>query len=1304
MSTFYTDLVSPAFPDFHRTLCEAARIGQIKYRVRYRPSLQPSHKSLAVSGYGVELALKRTDYIVIDDRSGTESAKEDSSVEGASLKTGEVEDLKPLSASDLRELGLKTSSYVLSHEDPLEALERSLQDFPKYSSAISKRNYSDSFLHEHRANRDIFLPTGLNGVWVNGFSVDARQMNAFALLDRLRSERKLMKSFRDLGFTGEEAVALISHKVLNDATQNDNVQRYDYRDTSEGGQTILWLNDIEKDKRYQEWSSHPAAMLQRIFPGQLPPVRRDVHNVIVPLDLTNAKDLSILVNTMQVFVKRLIPIRFGFVPIVASPESEKQAKIAYHLKDAYGLSAMISYLTTSLEDKKGPHFCKDRFVKVVTEHDLKAEHIAREAAELFSADESGQRIGDVQRYLQRLGLDGRSPPALVNGVAVPKNDAILQYISERVSVDATTLQRRIYEDGPSEDMWLAGIFLEDSSLRRNPLIVPEDESSISVADIGKIVREHEKAYQQTPKIQPVQDAVKQFWAQLILVADLDSESGIDLLEQALEFKQQQGELLLVIVHNPAQQEVANPVSAGLFDALSKGKPLGVDAIRKTIARASLDSKPKLNQMAETFWLRMQPLVKAFQFEPGQGGLLLNGRKVGPVPLGKSLTSDDCLSLVTFERSKRITPVNTALADLDLEDKVQSALAAAKVTSLVALSSKPDIPESVFETSTTRISEFRTWKADHSAILMGDPAASSIQIIASIDPASEIAQRWVPILRVLSELDGVHLKLFLNPREQLQEIPIKRFYRHVLNSAPAFDDEGSVLTPEARFGGLPTQALLNLGLDVPPAWLVVPKEAVQDPDNMKLSTLKSDASVHAVYELENILIEGHSRDVTTGEPPRGAQLLLGTELNPHLTDTLVMANVGYFQFKANPGYWSVCLKPGRSEQIFKIDSIGADGSSPAAKDPGTSIALMSFQGKTLFPRLSRKPGKESEDVLEEPKTGSPGDVLAKASTFASNILFRVGLKPKSKHANINIFSVASGHLYERMLNIMMVSVMRHTKHSVKFWFIEQFLSPSFKETLPYLASEYKFDYEMVTYKWPHWLRGQKEKQREIWGYKILFLDVLFPLSLNKVIFVDADQIVRTDMYDLVTHDLEGAPYGFTPMCDSRVEMEGYRFWKQGYWRTTLRGRPYHISALYAVDLRRFRQVAAGDRLRGSYHSLSADPGSLSNLDQDLPNNMQHTLPIHSLPQEWLWCETWCSDESLKDARTIDLCNNPETKEPKLARARRQVPEWTEYDEEIAELFRRKRAETAGKEAREEGASVQEELDSQGSRKDRVKDEL
>ena len=49
----------------------------------------------------------------------------------------------------------------------------------------------------------------------------------------------------------------------------------------------------------------------------------------------------------------------------------------------------------------------------------------------------------------------------------------------------------------------------------------------------------------------------------------------------------------------------------------------------------------------------------------------------------------------------------------------------------------------------------------------------------------------------------------------------------------------------------------------------------------------------------------------------------------------------------------------------------------------------------------------------------------------------------------------------------------------------------------------------------------------------------------------------------------------------------------------------------------------------------DPNSLSNLDQDLPNNMIHQVRIKSLPQEWLWCETWCDDASKQYAKTIDL---------------------------------------------------------------------
>lgn len=41
------------------------------------------------------------------------------------------------------------------------------------------------------------------------------------------------------------------------------------------------------------------------------------------------------------------------------------------------------------------------------------------------------------------------------------------------------------------------------------------------------------------------------------------------------------------------------------------------------------------------------------------------------------------------------------------------------------------------------------------------------------------------------------------------------------------------------------------------------------------------------------------------------------------------------------------------------------------------------------------------------------------------------------------------------------------------------------------------------------------------------------------------------------DLQGAPYGYTPFCSDRTEMDGFRFWSEGYWKSHLRGKPYHI---------------------------------------------------------------------------------------------------------------------------------------------------
>jgi len=65
----YADIETDIFKEFHHILKTLADQGVVRYILRYRPaSTTSSEHPLFVSGYGVELMLKRTDYIVIDDR------------------------------------------------------------------------------------------------------------------------------------------------------------------------------------------------------------------------------------------------------------------------------------------------------------------------------------------------------------------------------------------------------------------------------------------------------------------------------------------------------------------------------------------------------------------------------------------------------------------------------------------------------------------------------------------------------------------------------------------------------------------------------------------------------------------------------------------------------------------------------------------------------------------------------------------------------------------------------------------------------------------------------------------------------------------------------------------------------------------------------------------------------------------------------------------------------------------------------------------------------------------------------------
>ncbi|CCI43606.1 unnamed protein product [Albugo candida] len=573
--------------------------------------------------------------------------------------------------------------------------------------------------------------------------------------------------------------------------------------------------------------------------------------------------------------------------------------------------------------------------------------------------------------------------------------------------------------------------------------------------------------------------------------------------------------------------------------------------------------------------------------------------------------------------------------------------------------------------------------------------STLNVVAFLDPLTEATQRMSSILQTLHTQLNATIDVILVPGSEYSEFPLRRFYKYVFGSAPL--RVGNSIMIGAAFRNLPIKPILTMNIDTVEEWNVHTYESRYDADNLLVDP-QNEAEVRGTktvsFILKNLLVYGRCVDITDGRmiPPNGLQLVLdqrlGSETLSH--DTLVMRNLGYFQLQAIPGVWSLHLARGRAANLYEI--VMNHGNSNAETEAVHSIPIFICDFNTRQTNLvvKKRPGKElialldsdeydKADHVEEDmnEAGHTRSFLNSYWTSVSSLLARrksaapisTDKAMEDSKDTIHVFSLATGHLYERFLKIMMLSVVKRTKSDVVFWLLENFLSPNFKRSIPALQAEFGIKIRLITYKWPKWLRRQTVKQRIIWGYKILFLDVLFPLNVNRIVYVDADQVVRADLKELWEMDLKGAVYAYAPFCGSRNL--GFQFWREGFWKSHLQGKPYHISALYLVDLKQFRKIAAGDTLRGIYEQLSSDPNSLANLDQDLPNFVQHNIPIFTLPQEWLWCESWCSDETKAEAKTIDLCNNPKEKEPKLDMAKRVISghlfqeSWIELDQEIRE---------------------------------------
>ncbi|XP_032133392.1 UDP-glucose:glycoprotein glucosyltransferase 2 isoform X2 [Sapajus apella] len=1312
----YAEMGTRAFSAFHKVLSEKAQNGEILYVLRHYIQ-KPSSRKMYLSGYGVELAIKSTEYKALDDtqvktvtNTTVEDETEANEVQGFLFgKLKEIysdlrdnltafqkyliesnKQMTPLKVWELQDLSFQAASQIMSTPvyDAIKLMKDISQNFPIKARSLTRIAVNQHMREEIQENqkdlRDRFeIQPGDAHLFINGLRVDMDVYDPFSILDMLKLEGKMMNGLRNLGINGEDMSKFL--KLKSHTWEHTYV--LDIRHSS-----IMWINDLENDDLYITWPTSFHELLKPVFPGSIPSIRRNFHNLVLFIDPAQEYSLD-FIKLADLLYYHKVPLRIGFVFILNTDDEVDGANDAgvalwrafNYIAEEYDISEAFASIVHVYKKVKDKNILTVDNVRSVLQNKFPQANIW-DILGIHSKYDEERKAG--ASFYKMTGL-GPLPQALYNGEPFKHEEMNIKELKTAIlqrMMDASVyLQREVLMGTFNDHMNAIDFLMEKNNVvpRINSLILHTNQQYLNListsvtADIedfstfffldsqDKSAVIAKNMYYLTPDDDSIISAVT-----LWIIADFDKPSGRKLLFNALKHMKISVHSRLGIIYNPTSKinEENTAISRGILAAFLTQKNSFLSSFLGQLAKEETATAIYSGDKIKTFLIEGMD-KKAFEkkyntvgvnifrthqlfcqdvlkLRPGEMGIVSNGRFLGP--LNDDLYAEDFYLLEKITFSNSVEKIKGIVENMGINSNNMSDLIM-KVDALMSF-----LPKHASRYDVTFLKE------NHSVIKMNPQENDTFfDVIAIVDPLTREAQKMAQLLVVLCKIINMKIKLFMNCRGKLSEAPLESFYRFVLEpELMSGANDASSLGPVAKFLDIPESPLLTLNMITPEGWLVETVHSNCDLDNIHLKD--TEKTVTAEYELEYLLLEGHCFDKMTEQPPQGLQFTLGTKNKPVVVDTTVMANLGYFQLKANPGAWILRLCQGKSEDIYQI--VGHEGTDSQADLGDVIVLLNSFKSKILEVKVKKKPDKIKEDILndEDEKTKGMWDSI-------KSFTVRLHKEDKKEKDVLNIFSVASGHLYERFLRIMMLSVLRNTKTPVKFWFLKNYLSPTFKEVIPHMAKEYGFQYELVQYRWPRWLHQQTEKQRIIWGYKILFLDVLFPLAVDKIIFVDADQIVRHDLKELRDFDLDGAPYGYTPFCDSRREMDGYRFWKTGYWASHLLRRKYHISALYVVDLKKFRRIAAGDRLRSQYQALSQDPNSLSNLDQDLPNNMIYQVAIKSLPQDWLWCETWCDDESKQRAKTIDLCNNPKTKEPKLKAAARIVPEWVEYDAEIRQLL-------------------------------------
>lgn len=1137
--------------------------------------------------------------------------------------------------------------FCKTTSDPFATLLEVAENFPIFATNISKMPVIPSITEKINEKPERVI-AGASAMYVNGRLI--KSPDVYHILQDSLDELRIGQMLREHYGLTKSSLDKALHLLPESAPTRKVV--IDYRSSF-----MYSLNDIETGKAYQNWTSSLTTLMTSSIPNQR--IRRNLFNAVFLIDPVDTSDLKIL-TWMEEQIRLSAPFRFSYF-VTPRNNSRFAKRVLYgwaHIRLKYGPEKAHQFLLNakkiheneiSKDDKSGSKVKETHFRTAYQSFVSSKSPRWQSLDELFSPKtRESKHIRKMRNHLEHLGVSG--PGLFFNGKFYPgkRGDKNIQqyfieslprlrklYSIHRFADKKNKASKRSANEPVVHQDTIDQIFTGDEVYTRfNPLVQHRDKSPSEFIPLIMQSYHFQKDFMNWVKSLRYNFSAK--------ATTTTSKMSRDNIKFATFW--------MFIGEDLSHSMESRYIASEIEHYISKMMP--EDGRFAFFCDGGLH-KIAMNAMPPPF---VQDLL---QLKPDEITILLNGRVIRMK--GRTIydwTAEDFEVLLKWEYHRSISMVKSFFTnegdvefnydvfsdyDIDSIDSSFHSQLALYLSFIYGYSSHNDIVRFPIDitgiysgsfykdNSGSRSSINKNVNVDiKSPVIMNyENDDSTIEYSLILNPLEIEFQKMAPIVKYLRDSKAFSVRIYLNfdKDSERKEFPtnLKGFHRFLLSD---FSEN-----PKITFDRFDSDIIYSIIPHVPENWMIVPTEAKFDLDNFKAKDIQPGSSAVANYRLSSILVEGSALDESY-IPVHGLRIVLNMDNISQFDhcrkrgrfESLSIKTMGYFQLQSQPGIWKITLGEGPTQLVYNISS-------------DNTMIVNSFVPSWITMLVYHNDGMSRYSIYNLPKE------------------YRLMYNNNTSNGMIHVFAVVSGHLYEDLVKIMMVSVLKNTKSKVKFWFLQNFISAQFKEDLKVMAEKYSFDFDFVEYHWPQWIPRQNDRQKVIWGNKILFIDALFPTNLSRVIYIDADAVVRGDLMRLMKMDLKGMPYGFVPFCTSRKEMSKYHFWTKGYWKKHLGStQKYHISAMFVVDLDRYRRMGAGDKLRTHYKKIVGNKQSLQNLDQDLPNDAQDEVPIYSLPKKWLWCCTWCSEYEKDDAMIIDLANNPKTKMPKVEMAKKFIEEW------------------------------------------------